>query len=78
MYRFHETDKTPIIDLGNGNLVKLEREELDEKTKEKAVRELRETDEIKKAALKEFSLLLSGKLISRAMDYFIACPQFEL
>lgn len=61
MYKLDEKDSTPIIDLGNGNVVRLEREDLDERTKEKAERELRETDEIKKAAIKEFTLLLSGE-----------------
>lgn len=61
MLRYDGVDNTPIIDLGNGNVVRLEREELDERTKEKAERELRETEEIKRAAIKEFTLLLSGK-----------------
>ena len=68
MMRFNEVDQTPIIDLGNGHTVRLEREELDEKTKEKAARELRETDDVKSAAIKEFTLLLSGKYISIAGD----------
>lgn len=59
MYKFDDNG-APFIDLGNGNVVRLEREELDEKEREKAVRELRETDEIKRSAIKEFTLLLSG------------------
>lgn len=61
MLRYDGVDNTPIIDLGNGNVVRLEREGLDDRTKEKAERELRETEEIKRAAIKEFTLLLSGK-----------------
>lgn len=62
MFRYDETDETPIIDLGKGYTVRLERQELDEKTQEKAEKELRETPEIKKDAIKEFTLLLSGKI----------------
>lgn len=63
MYTFDEVDKTPIIDLGHGYIVRLEREELDDETKKKAEKELRETDEIKKAAIKDLSMLLSGNLM---------------
>lgn len=62
MYKFDEND-APFIDLGNGNVVRLEREQLDDKDREKAAKELRETDEIKRAAIKELTLLLSGKII---------------
>lgn len=62
MLRYDETDETPIIDLGKGYTVRLERQDLDEKTQEKAEKELRETPEIKKEAIKEFTLLLSGKI----------------
>lgn len=62
MYKFDEND-APFIDLGNGNVVRLEREQLDDKDREKAAKELRETDEIKRAAIKELTLLLSGKIL---------------
>lgn len=67
MYRLDETDQTPIIDLGNGYTVRLERDELDEATQLKALTELRETEEVKKAAIKEFTLLLSGKIKEKEM-----------
>lgn len=62
MFKFDDIEKTPIIDLGNGVTVRLERDELDDRAREKAEKELRETDEIKKTALKEFTLLLSGTI----------------
>lgn len=71
MYRLDETDQTPIIDLGNGYTVRLERDELDEATQLKALTELRETEEVKKAAIKEFTLLLSGKIEEKGMRTII-------
>lgn len=61
MYKFDESD-APFIDLGNGNVVRLEREELNAEEQEKAERELRETEENKRSAIKELTLLLSGKI----------------
>lgn len=61
MFKFDE-NKMPLIDLGgDGNIIRLESEDLTEKDREKAARELRETPEIKDAAIKEFNFLLSGK-----------------
>ena len=55
-------DKLPFVDLGHGYKIRLEYEQIrDEKYLEKARIELRETDEVKEAALKELKELLKGE-----------------
>lgn len=81
MYKFDE-NKAPVIDLGNGHVVRLEPEELNEKDRDKAEKELRENEEIKKAAIKEFVLLMSGEILFLflllAVDlYFTYCTRCE-
>ena len=54
--------KVPQINLGQGYSIRLEFEEInDEKTLEKAKNELRETDELKQQALKEFREMIESK-----------------
>lgn len=58
----YDENKFPVIELGDGCVVRLETDDLTENEREKAETELRETEEIKKASLKEFILLLSGRI----------------
>lgn len=56
-------DKIPFIDLGDGFVIRLEYEDLtEEKYKEKARNELRESPEIIKNAVEELRSLIKGKL----------------
>lgn len=55
-------DKIPFIDLGDGFVIRLEYEDLtDEKYKEKARNELRESPENIKSAVEELRSLIKGK-----------------
>lgn len=56
----YDQNGVAFIDLGGGNLVRLEREELEEKDREKARVELRETPDVKEKAFKQLSTLLQG------------------
>lgn len=62
MYKFDENE-APVIDLGNGHVVRLEPEELNKKDRDKAEKELRENEEIRTAAIKEFIILMSGEVL---------------
>lgn len=59
----YDEEKMPFIDLGNGSIVRLESEEISDKCRETARIELRETEEIKNAAIEELKHLLSGMAV---------------
>lgn len=55
-------DKDPCINLGEGYIIRLEFEEVkDEKSLAKAANELRETDELKQQALREFEAMIESE-----------------
>lgn len=58
----YENEKIPFISLGEGYKIRLEFEEIvDKKFLEKAKNELRETDEIKKEALRELREMIESE-----------------
>lgn len=55
-------EKIPCVNLGQGYVIRLEFEEIkDEKSLAKAANELRETDELKKQALREFRAMIESE-----------------
>lgn len=56
-----DENKFPYIDMGNGHRLRLEYEEPSDETKERAVRELRETPENVAKSIAELKELLKSK-----------------
>lgn len=56
------SEKIPCVNLGQGYVIRLEFEEAtDEKSLAKAVNELRETDDLKKEALRELRAMIESE-----------------
>jgi hypothetical protein len=58
------SEKVPCVNLGDGYVIRLEFEEIkDEKSLAKAANELRETEELKKQALREFRAMIESECV---------------